>query len=102
MKTCPICARRGDEGSHWACLQRLWAAQERVLKEYQDMKRRVRGELGSEPQLRLEALAAYAAALRRTHKGNDTIGEICDQIELRAWGPSLGDRPFTVPGDPRG
>ncbi len=56
----------------------------------------------SPEQMRLDAIAGYALALRREYKGNDQIGEICDAIELRAWGPTLIDRPFTVPGEPTG
>ncbi len=53
-------------------------------------------------QLRLNAIAVYVRDLRQEHKGNDLIGDICDLIELRAWGPTLVDQPFTVPGENAG
>jgi hypothetical protein len=43
---------------------------------------------GTSPeQTRLDAIAVYVMELRRAHSGDERIGEICDQIELRAWGP---------------
>ncbi len=58
---------------------------------------------GTSPeQMRLDAIAVYVMGLRREHKGNDLIGDICDAIEVRCWGPTLTDRPFTVPGESTG
>ncbi len=56
----------------------------------------------SEAQLRLDAITRLVRQLRQDHRGNDLIGDVCDLVELRAWGPTLIDRPFTVPGDSNG
>ncbi len=56
----------------------------------------------SEAQLRLDAITRLVQRLRQDHRGNDVIGDVCDLIELRAWGPTLIDRPFAVPGESTG
>lgn len=99
MKTCPLCLKRLGEGKHGSCIERLWTAVQRLAVVRPDPPTvRTAGTPGftlvedeSPEQLRarLESLAAYAAKLRRAHRDEDGIGEICDQIDLRAWGPGV-------------
>ncbi len=59
-------------------------------------------DVPSESELRLDAISRLVRQMRQDHRGNDLIGDLCDLIELRAWGPTLIDRPFAVPGEPTG
>lgn len=95
MKTCPLCLKRLSEGAHGTCLEKLWTTVQRMSvlpRSEADPTPRfslLEDESPEEWRMRLESLALYAHELRRDHRDDDGIGEICDQIELRAWGPRV-------------